>query len=239
MFSSLGFGAEGLGLHQGLDPALRRQPGRQRLDLRPHRRTGRATRRPVGFYSLSYSMYYVLNLASYYLYSGDLDFVRSQYAIVQRQMAYNRALVDPTSGPADLQQQRARLGLLRRRQAGRGDRVQRDLLQGADRRRRHGERARQHGRRRADVATRRRRPTSSSASTRRCSTPRAASTSWPTATTPTTPATRCRRTPTPRRSAFGIAPASAHAGILSWLRDQPVGAVRPAAVLAPTRTTRR
>ena len=43
-------------------------------------------------------MYYVLNLASYYLYSGDLDFVRSQYAIVQRQMAYNRALVDPTTG---------------------------------------------------------------------------------------------------------------------------------------------
>ena len=43
-------------------------------------------------------MYYVLNLASYYLYSGDLDFVRSQYAIVQRQLAYNRALVDPTTG---------------------------------------------------------------------------------------------------------------------------------------------
>src|SRR3954462_967528 len=43
-------------------------------------------------------MYYVLNLASYYLYSGDLDFVRAQYSIVQKQLAYNRALVDPNTG---------------------------------------------------------------------------------------------------------------------------------------------
>ncbi len=36
--------------------------------------------------------------AGYYLYSGDLDFVRAQYEIIQRQLAYNRSLVDPTIG---------------------------------------------------------------------------------------------------------------------------------------------
>src|ERR671923_669393 len=51
-----------------------------------------------GFYSLSYSMYFVLDLASYYLYSGDAEFVKSQYQIMKNELAYNRALVDPTSG---------------------------------------------------------------------------------------------------------------------------------------------
>jgi alpha-L-rhamnosidase len=51
-----------------------------------------------GFYSTSYSMYYVLDLASYYLYSGDAPFVESQYQTLKRQLAYNRTLVDPSSG---------------------------------------------------------------------------------------------------------------------------------------------
>jgi hypothetical protein len=51
-----------------------------------------------GFYSLSYSMYYVLDLASYYLFSGDAEFVRSQYQTMKNELAYNRALVDPNSG---------------------------------------------------------------------------------------------------------------------------------------------
>lgn len=51
-----------------------------------------------GFYSTSYSMYYVLDLASYYLYSGDAPFVESQYQTLKRQLAYNRMLVDPSSG---------------------------------------------------------------------------------------------------------------------------------------------
>jgi Bacterial alpha-L-rhamnosidase C-terminal domain/Bacterial alpha-L-rhamnosidase 6 hairpin glycosidase domain len=51
-----------------------------------------------GFYSTSYSMYHVLSVASYYLYSGDIDFARAQYQIIKNQLAYNRSLVDPTSG---------------------------------------------------------------------------------------------------------------------------------------------
>ena len=51
-----------------------------------------------GFYSTSYSMYHVLSVAGYYLYSADADFVRSQYQIIKNQLGYNRSLVDPTSG---------------------------------------------------------------------------------------------------------------------------------------------
>jgi alpha-L-rhamnosidase len=51
-----------------------------------------------GFYSTSYSTYYVLDLASYYLYSGDAPFAESQYQTMKNELAYNRALVDPSSG---------------------------------------------------------------------------------------------------------------------------------------------
>ena len=51
-----------------------------------------------GFYSTSYSMYHVLSVASYYLYSGDLDFAQAQYQIIKNQLAYNRSLVDPELG---------------------------------------------------------------------------------------------------------------------------------------------
>ncbi|WP_157592504.1 alpha-L-rhamnosidase C-terminal domain-containing protein [Solirubrobacter soli] len=97
MFSSLGFGAKGSDYIKG---SIQLFGASQAANGSIFGHIQDWTRNPPagGFYSLSYSMYYVLNLASYYLYSGDLDFVRSQYAIVQRQMAYNRALVDPTSG---------------------------------------------------------------------------------------------------------------------------------------------
>ena len=97
MFSSLGFGAKGSDYIKG---SIQLFGASQAANGSIFGHIQDWTRNPPsgGFYSLSYSMYYVLNLASYYLYSGDLDFVRSQYAIVQRQLAYNRALVDPTTG---------------------------------------------------------------------------------------------------------------------------------------------
>ncbi len=97
MFSSLGFGAKGSDYIKGsilLFGASQAANGSIFGHIQDWTRNPPAG----GFYSLSYSMYYVLNLASYYLYSGDLDFVRSQYATVQRQLAYNRALVDPATG---------------------------------------------------------------------------------------------------------------------------------------------
>ncbi|MGP3982527.1 alpha-L-rhamnosidase-related protein [Streptomyces sp. KR80] len=40
-------------------------------------------------YSTSYSLYFTPNLADYYRATGDLDFVRSQFQIVQRQLGWN------------------------------------------------------------------------------------------------------------------------------------------------------
>jgi len=50
------------------------------------------------FYSPTYSMYFPINLAEYYLYSGDSTFAASQYQVVKNELAYNRASVDPTTG---------------------------------------------------------------------------------------------------------------------------------------------
>src|SRR5580704_2460079 len=45
-------------------------------------------------YSASYSMDDVANLATYYLYTGDLTFVRTEWPMVTRELAYNRSMVD-------------------------------------------------------------------------------------------------------------------------------------------------
>ena len=45
-------------------------------------------------YSASYSMDDVANLAIYYLYTGDLTFVRTEWPMVTRELAYNRSMVD-------------------------------------------------------------------------------------------------------------------------------------------------
>ncbi len=45
-------------------------------------------------YSASYSMDDVANLATYYLYTGDLAFVRTEWPMVTRELAYNRSMVD-------------------------------------------------------------------------------------------------------------------------------------------------
>ena len=50
------------------------------------------------FYSPTYSMYYPINLAEYYLYSGDTAFAESQYQTMRNELAYNAATVDPTTG---------------------------------------------------------------------------------------------------------------------------------------------
>ena len=51
------------------------------------------------FYSPTYSMYYVLDLAEYYLYSGDTAFAESQYQVMKNELAYNATSVDPATGP--------------------------------------------------------------------------------------------------------------------------------------------
>lgn len=45
-------------------------------------------------YSASYSMDEVNNIATYYLYSGDLAFVRSEWPMITRELAYDASLVD-------------------------------------------------------------------------------------------------------------------------------------------------
>ena len=50
------------------------------------------------FYSPTYSMYYPINLAEYYLYSGDTAFAESQYQVMKNELAYNVASIDSSSG---------------------------------------------------------------------------------------------------------------------------------------------
>jgi alpha-L-rhamnosidase len=45
-------------------------------------------------YSATYSMEEVANIASYYLYTGDLTFVRSEWPMISRELAYDRSSVD-------------------------------------------------------------------------------------------------------------------------------------------------
>jgi alpha-L-rhamnosidase len=45
-------------------------------------------------YSASYSMEEVDNIATYYLYTGDLAFVRSEWPIIVRELGYDQSLVD-------------------------------------------------------------------------------------------------------------------------------------------------
>jgi alpha-L-rhamnosidase len=49
---------------------------------------------PGSTYSTSYSMDEVDNIATYYLYTGDLAFVRSEWPVITRELAYNQSLVD-------------------------------------------------------------------------------------------------------------------------------------------------
>jgi len=45
-------------------------------------------------YSTVYSMDEVDNIATYYLYTGDLSFVRAEWPMITRELAYNQSLVD-------------------------------------------------------------------------------------------------------------------------------------------------
>lgn len=56
--------------------------------------TGPLTPGTTGVYSTSYSMYWVLGLAGYYLYTGDTAFVRQEWPVVERELAWNATQVD-------------------------------------------------------------------------------------------------------------------------------------------------
>lgn len=56
---------------------------------------------PLGasyFYSASYSMYFVADVAAYYDYTGDLAFVRREWPVIQRELAWNASNTDPGTG---------------------------------------------------------------------------------------------------------------------------------------------
>jgi alpha-L-rhamnosidase len=48
----------------------------------------------VGTYSASYSMYWVLSLATYYRYTGDIAFLRQEWPVVQAELAWNATQLD-------------------------------------------------------------------------------------------------------------------------------------------------
>ncbi len=100
MFDSLGFGANGSDYIKdsiegyGSAPAANGSTCGQTSNWVP------LPAAPVAcsFYSPTYSMYYVLDLAEYYLYSGDAAFAESQYQVMKNELAYNATSVDPTTG---------------------------------------------------------------------------------------------------------------------------------------------
>jgi hypothetical protein len=96
-FDSLGFGAKGSDYIKG---SLHAFGGTQAANgsIFGHIQNWTVWPPTGGFYSTSYSMYHVLSVASYYLYSGDIDFAQAQYQIIKNQLAYNRSLVDPATG---------------------------------------------------------------------------------------------------------------------------------------------
>ena len=49
-------------------------------------------------YSVSYSMYFVFDIASYFEHSGDLGFVRKEWPAIQGELAFNASYVDPATG---------------------------------------------------------------------------------------------------------------------------------------------
>lgn len=56
--------------------------------------TGTRLQGTTGSYSASYSMYFVLGLEDYYLYSGDTAFVQQEWPVVQAELAWNATQLD-------------------------------------------------------------------------------------------------------------------------------------------------
>ncbi|MFD4875056.1 alpha-L-rhamnosidase C-terminal domain-containing protein [Streptomyces sp. NPDC058420] len=56
--------------------------------------TGAAIPGTTGTYSATYSMYWLLALESYYLYTGDTAFVQQEWPVAQAELAWNAAQVD-------------------------------------------------------------------------------------------------------------------------------------------------
>jgi len=56
--------------------------------------TGPLTPGTVGTYSASYSMYWLLGLGSYYLYTGDTGFAKQEWPTAQRELAWNASQLD-------------------------------------------------------------------------------------------------------------------------------------------------
>ena len=112
-FTSIGFGAKGSDYIKG---SLHAFAATQAADgsLFGHIQNWTVWPPTGGFYSTSYSMYHVLSVVSYYLYSGDIDFARAQYDIIKKQLAHNASLTQPRHWSAHHRRQRRwpRLGFL-------------------------------------------------------------------------------------------------------------------------------
>ena len=56
------------------------------------------------FWGASYSMALAQNMGRYYKYTGDTEFVRDNWAAVQRAVTYGNSLINPTTGLVDVPQ---------------------------------------------------------------------------------------------------------------------------------------
>jgi alpha-L-rhamnosidase len=48
----------------------------------------------LNFWSTSYSTYFLPNLYDYYLYTGDLDFVRQQWPSAEQELTYLKSITN-------------------------------------------------------------------------------------------------------------------------------------------------
>ena len=170
----------------------------------------------TGPYSNSYSSWTLDAATEYYRNTGDTAFAQQILPWLEGQLSYDATLTDSSglivTGAEHLHdERRLRLGLLRRREDRRGDRVQRAVLPGAPRRRLHRGGPGQHREGRRVQPDRRTR--SGTRSTRTFSTPRPEPT---TSANPTTP--RFAQDANALAVLFGIAPAADVPGILNALK---------------------
>lgn len=100
LFDSLGFGPDGSDYIKGAIGEFGSAPGTDGSVCGQVSNWLTYPASPVTceFYSPTYSMYFPINLAEYYRYSGDTAFAQSEYQTLKNELAYNATTVDPSTG---------------------------------------------------------------------------------------------------------------------------------------------
>lgn len=91
LFSAFGYGSRGSDFQKNSLGVYGKTPGANG-SINGDSGAWTAATPTTGFYSTSYSIYFPVNVAEYYRHTGDVDFIKAQYAAVKNQLAWNRTL---------------------------------------------------------------------------------------------------------------------------------------------------